>query len=168
MRLYTMQAKAESLEQRLDLAVEEVFGAMLGVSCTPVEPVGWTTRQETIGAIVGLAGAMRGSCVVHVNRASGMRIAELLTGSADNDQGVIHDAMGELCNMIAGTWKSSIPELAAGCMLSPPVVIEGYDFRLHSQPSPFHIQSRYQFGADELEVTLHGEIGKRPSNLPWR
>ncbi|MGC8548991.1 MAG: chemotaxis protein CheX [Acidobacteriaceae bacterium] len=160
MKLYTMQAKPESFEQRLDLAVEEVFGAMLGVSCVPVKAVGWTTRQEMIGAIVGLAGSMRGSCVVHVNRASGMRIAELLTGSADNDHGMVQDALGELCNMIAGTWKGGIPELAAGCMLSPPVVIEGYDFRLHSQPSPFHIQSRYQFGPDEMEVTLHGEMGK--------
>lgn len=155
-----MQAKPESFEQRLDMAVEEVFGAMLGVSCTPVESVGWTSRREMLGAIVGLAGAMRGACVVQADRASAMRIAEVLTGSADNDQGMIQDALGELCNMIAGTWKGGIPELASGCMLSPPVVIEGYDFRLHSQPSPFHIQSRYQFGADELEVTLHGHMGK--------
>ena len=155
-----MQAKPESFEQRLDMAVEEVFGAMLGMSCRPVEAVGWTSRREMIGAIVGLAGAMRGACVVHADRASAMRIAEVLTGSADNDQGIIQDALGELCNMIAGTWKGGIPELASGCMLSPPVMIEGYDFRMHSQPSPFHIQSRYQFGADELEVTLHGDMGK--------
>lgn len=155
-----MEAKPESFERRLDLAVEEVFEAMLGVSCTPVEAAGWTARREMIGAIVGLAGAMRGACVVQADRASAMRIAEMLTGSADIDQGTTHDAMGELCNMIAGTWKGGIPELTAGCMLSPPVVIEGYDFRLHSQPSPFHIQSRFRFGADELEVTLHGEMGR--------
>lgn len=159
MRLYVMQAKPESFEAQLDAAVEEVFGAMLGVSCTPMEAVGCTLRQEMIGAVVGLAGAMRGSCVVRVDRASGMRIAELLTGSADSDVETIHDALGELSNMIAGTWKGGIPELASGCMLSPPVVIEGYDFRLHSQPSPFHIQSRYRFGNDELEVTLHGDMG---------
>lgn len=161
MRLYVMQAKPESFETRLDLAVEEVFQAMLGVRCAPAEAAGWTLRQETIGAIVGLAGAMRGSCMVHVDRISGMRIAELLKGSTDNDLETIHDALGELCNLITGTWKGRIPELASGCMLSPPVVIEGQDFRCHSQPSPFHIQSRYRFGSDELEVTLRGEMALR-------
>lgn len=153
-----MQSEPQSLEARLDTAVKEVFDAMMGVQCEPLEVAGRTIRRETIGAVVGLAGSMRGFCLIQVDRAVSMRIAELLTGDATSDEATTQDALGEVCNMIAGKWKSGIPELASGCMLSTPIVIEGYDFRFHAQLLPLHIQARYRFGADEVEVTLQGEL----------
>lgn len=158
MNLYTMRAKAESMEARLDAAVEEVFETMMGVRCEAVETAGRTARRETVGAIVGLAGAMRGFCLVQVDRGSCLRIAELLTGESSVDEATAEDALGELCNMIAGRWKSGIPGLDSGCMLSTPIVIEGYDFRFHAQVPPFRMQSRFRFGVDELEVTVQGEM----------
>lgn len=158
MRLYVMQAKPETLEERLHAAVQEVFAAMMGIRCEPAECAGWTLRRELIGGIVGLAGAMRGFCLVQLDRASGMRVAELLTGDASSEESTVQDALGELSNLIAGRWKSSVPELASDCVLSTPIVIEGYDFRFHAQMPPFRIQSRYRFGTDELEVTLQGEM----------
>lgn len=160
MKVYTMRAKPESIEARLDAAVVEVFEAMMGVRCEVVEAAGSTLRRETVGAIVGLAGAMRGFCLVQVDRASCLRIAELLTGDSGADEATAQDALGELCNMIAGRWKSGIPGLDSGCMLSTPIVIEGYDFRFHAQISPFRIQSRFRFGVDELEVTVQGEMAQ--------
>lgn len=162
-KLYVMQAKPLSFAEKLDAAVEEVFQTMLGVSCKPVGAAGCTLRQESYGAVVGFAGAMRGSCVVKVDQASGLLLAGLMTGLEQSDEALsdgalIQDGLGEVCNMIAGTWKGGIAKLAANCMLSPPTVIAGYDFRLHSQPSPLQIQSSYRFGAAGLEVMLQGDL----------
>lgn len=157
-KLYMMETKPRSYAERLDAAVEEVFQTMLGVSCRRVEAAGCTLRQESYGAVVGFAGAMRGSCVVKVDQASGLLLAELLTGLEQTDEALIQDGLGEVCNMVAGTWKGGIPRLASDCMLSPPTVIAGYDFRLHSQPSPLQIRSCYRFGAADLEVGLQGDL----------
>ena len=46
------------------------------------------------------------------------------------------DALGEVCNMVAGNFKNKIAGLAEGCMLSPPTVITGNDYSLHSRQSP--------------------------------
>ena len=160
MKLYMMNAApAESYIGRLATAVEEVFQTMLGVRCTPMEMSGHTLREESYGAVVGFAGAMRGSCVVRVDRASGLLLAELLTGMEQSDEATIQDGLGEICNMVAGTWKGAFPKLSAGCMLSPPTVIAGYDFRLHSQPMPLQIQTRFGFAsAAEMEVILQGDL----------
>jgi CheY-specific phosphatase CheX len=158
MRLYVMQAKPETLEERLHAAVQDVFAATMGIRCEPAGNAGWTLRRETIGCIAGIAGAMRGFCLVQLDRASAMRIAELSAGDAKSDEASIHDAVSGLCSRIADRWKGGIPELASGCMLAEPIVIAGYDFRFHSQPPTFRIQSRYRFGTDELEVILQGEM----------
>jgi chemotaxis protein CheX len=42
------------------------------------------------------------------------------------------DALGEVCNMVAGNFKNKVAGLAEGCMLSPPTVVTGSDYSLHS------------------------------------
>ena len=48
--------------------------------------------------------------------------------------------IGEICNMLAGTWKGKVPELAANCGLSVPAVITGRDYNLHVQAPEFQLQ----------------------------
>jgi chemotaxis protein CheX len=42
----------------------------------------------------------------------------------------IPDAMGEICNMVAGNFKAKITLLADHCMLSVPTVIRGDDYEM--------------------------------------
>jgi len=44
----------------------------------------------------------------------------------------VADALGEVCNMVAGNFKNKIPGLGDGCLLSPPSVITGNDYSIHS------------------------------------
>jgi chemotaxis protein CheX len=44
----------------------------------------------------------------------------------------VSDALGEVCNMVAGNFKNKIAGLAEGCLLSPPTVVTGSDYSLHS------------------------------------
>jgi CheY-specific phosphatase CheX len=92
-------------EEFLDKATNEVFSTMMGVGCTPVESDG-SSAGETISAVIGLAGALSGSLVLHTVGAAAMRIAERMTGMecAEVDA-MVRDAVGEVCNMVAGAWK---------------------------------------------------------------
>ena len=55
------------------------------------------------------------------------------------------DALGEICNMVAGNFKNKIAGLAEGCLLSPPTVVSGSDYNLHSQGDPPALEVRLLF-----------------------
>jgi chemotaxis protein CheX len=116
----------------LQLAVQEVFGFML--SCTLETPVGPVAEPMLdITAVVGLAGKLCGIMSVRCSRHSAAHIASRMLGiPAEKAESEMSDAVGELCNMIAGNFKNKISGLGDGCMLSVPTVITGRDYDLHS------------------------------------
>ena len=63
----------------------------------------------------------------------------------------VQDAIGEICNMLAGAWKGKVPELAAHCGLSVPAVITGCDYNLHVQAPEFQLHHVYRFDEDALK-----------------
>jgi len=57
---------------------------------------------------------------------------------------MVGDALGELCNMVAGNFKSKITSLADHCMMSVPTVIWGEDYVMQTvQPN-----SGFQFALE--------------------
>jgi chemotaxis protein CheX len=112
----------------LECSAMEVFSMMAGVTLTsfaepPAEPHGDRT------AMVGLAGALCGMITIRCSTPAAEKLAEqMLGGDATSNPSVIGDAMGELCNMVAGNFKSKITNLADHCMLSVPTVIWGEDY----------------------------------------
>jgi Chemotaxis phosphatase CheX len=60
----------------------------------------------------------------------------MLGESAASDHSSSGDTLGELCNMVAGNFKSKISTLADHCMLSVPTVIAGADYAMEtSEPT---------------------------------
>ena len=55
----------------------------------------------------------------------------------DDDQ-QMRDAIGEVANMIAGSFKNKLTGLAHGCMLSSPTVITGSDYAYRA-PTDFDV-----------------------------
>src|SRR5947209_18053236 len=104
----------------LKLAAEEVFEIMCGnrlVAATTPEP----SPGENFTAMVGLAGSLRGVVTVYCGADSARHIAMRLLRSeavCTNDQ--VCDAMGEICNMVAGNFKNKITGLDGPCLLSVP------------------------------------------------
>jgi chemotaxis protein CheX len=45
------------------------------------------------------------------------------------------EALGEVCNMIAGSFKHKVNGLSERCALSPPSVVTEKDYRVHRQES---------------------------------
>lgn len=140
--------------RNLDASVEEVFHMMLGAVCahtdeTPIE------EPETITAVVGFGGLLSGACVFRSGSSAALEIAGKLTGMefAEIDD-TVKDAIGEVCNMLAGAWKGQVPDLSANCGLSIPAVITGSDYRIHVQAPEFRLHHLYRFEQTTFAVTI--------------
>lgn len=151
--------------ENLDLAdatVTEIFQMMFGfeigpkvdaVATPPAPPVDERT------AIVGFSGSMRGSCQIRMTTPAAQSIASAMLGGAPIEDGddSIDDALGELCNMLAGSWKSGIPALSSDCSLSPPTVISGQNYKVHVSKPSVKLSRIYQFDTHLLHLALYRE-----------
>lgn len=140
--------------QHLDASVREVFQLMLGVSCRRADQPA-RIGVESVTAVVGLGGVLSGACVFRAGLPDAMQMAARMTGMefAEVDD-TVEDAVGEICNMLAGAWKGKVPHLAANCGLSMPAVITGRDYRLHVQAPEFRLCHAYAFEEAGFEVTI--------------
>ncbi len=138
----------------LDDAVDEVFRLMMGVPCFPVEQSA-AEGKETITAVIGLAGAMSGACTLRCDLQAALRMAECMVGTRPPElDAMVKDAIGEVCNMVAGAWKGKHPTLASGCMLSTPAVVTGTNYQLHMQQQEFRIDRNYHFEEHTISVSI--------------
>jgi chemotaxis protein CheX len=140
--------------RNLDASVEEVFRLMLGVECGR-EAAQASTERESVTAVVGFGGLLSGACLFRSGAKAAIRIAERMTGMEfETVDDTVKDAIGEICNMLAGAWKGKVPELAANCGLSVPAVIAGRDYNLRVQAPEFQVHHAYRFDAERFEVTI--------------
>jgi chemotaxis protein CheX len=115
----------------LDLATREVFELML--SCQLTAPATPEETNRDITAMVGLAGRLCGVLSVCCDKKVAVLMTSKMLGVALDKLGPeVADALGEVCNMVAGNFKNKIAGLGDGCMLSPPTVITGSNYDLHS------------------------------------
>src|SRR6202789_2085426 len=104
----------------LNQAVEEVFGLMLGVAVGEVSDEFLAEdATATMTAMVGLAGAISGTCAMLVKSEAGIHMASCMAGMELNavDETVL-DGLGEITHMLAGAWKAKIPGVKGGGCLS--------------------------------------------------
>jgi chemotaxis protein CheX len=146
-------------QDRADETVVEVFAMMLGYEIVPVtgiEPAGDADERT---AIVGLSGSMRGTCEIRMSKQGARTVASAMLGGVEIEEGddSVDDAIGELCNMLAGGWKNRIHSLAGSCALSPPTVISGGDYKVHTKQPSMKMTRVYQFDVYTLHLTLHRE-----------
>jgi chemotaxis protein CheX len=116
----------------LQLATREVFELMLAspldVPCQPPSEQGLD-----VTSMVGLAGRLCGVLTLRCSAASASRMAARMLGiDTQQDGPEIWDAVGEVCNMVAGNFKNKISGLGDGCMLSVPTIIAGADYARHA------------------------------------
>ena len=140
--------------KNLDSSVEEVFHMMLGSACYPVNETP-AEEPETITAVVGFGGLLSGACVFRSGRSAALEIAGRLTGMEFSEiDDTVKDAIGEVCNMLAGAWKGRVPDLSANCGLSIPAVITGSNYNIHVQAPEFRLHHVYRFDQTSFAVTI--------------
>lgn len=110
---------------------------------------------EHVAAIVGFVGVMRGACVLRVGEAGARRMTGCMLGTEEEQMDfTVADAVGEVCNMVAGGWKGQVAELSAGCLLSVPAVISGKQHRIHASSQSQRHDRMYWFDGHPVHFTL--------------
>ncbi len=138
----------------LDASVQEAFALMLGCECRRIAASRFNAEDSLI-AVVGFGGILSGACVIRSSVPSAIRMTALITGMEITAlDATVQDALGEICNVIAGSWKSRIPELAAHCALSVPAVIAGNEYWIRVHPPESKLHHMYQFDESTFEVMI--------------
>jgi chemotaxis protein CheX len=110
----------------------EVFSIMVGVSVAIATDATRVPMQVT--GVVGIAGAIRANFLLQCSAASATKLAAQMLGispDAEDSQKAACDALGEICNIVAGHFKAKVG-LGDACMLSVPTIIMGQDYRFCS------------------------------------
>jgi chemotaxis protein CheX len=138
----------------MDDTVEEVFRNMLDQNCAVVEEE--THPRTDISAFITLSGSLVAQCVVEFPASSAARLTSAFLGSCETpwDDTMIADAVGELCNMIAGGWKKRLGGSAWSAYLSTPTVCRNCPHRSEcgSEEGSLRVRRAYAFGASSFAV----------------
>lgn len=116
----------------LNRGAQEVFEVMLGTALETATQADMSPGEH-FTAMVGLAGSLRGVVTFFCGKESAQLIAARMLGSeipCTEDQ--VCDAIGEICNMVAGNFKNKLIGLDKSCLLSVPAVVTGNGYRFHS------------------------------------
>ena len=144
--------------QLADHTVGTVFQMMFGIGVEAIEPAEGESRRDDVDdrtALIGFSGVLRGSCQIRMSSGAARSIASaMLGGTPVEDDDSLDDALGELCNMVAGGWKDGIPALSADCSLSPPTVISGRDYKVHVHKPSWRLSRSYRFESESMQLIL--------------
>lgn len=144
----------EPIFRQLDQAVAEVFALMFGRDCQPEASPPPACAPPCIGASVLFSGSLLGACALHLSPTAAAELTHTLTGAARDALPItlLADTAGELCNMIAGCWKSLQPPEIAACALSCPILSHGT-----CRPVPLFRETvlrLYQFAGHHFRLEL--------------
>jgi chemotaxis protein CheX len=154
---------------QLDTAVGEVFDLMVGMQAIAIQPTvlrikplvpGVKTKgDELVTAIVAFAGTMSGSCLIQMQESAALKVTSAMLGArVTMIDSHVTDAIGELCNMVAGCWKNKMPAITSECLLSVPTVVTGDSYAVHHSMN-IYTRRAYEFEDMQMVVTLLcGEI----------
>ena len=105
---------------------------MVGAMVVTPEASNHLVLAEVTG-MVGIAGPLSATLSIRCSMDSATRIAAQMLGiSPEKAAAEKCDAIGEICNMVAGSFKDKIG-LGDRCMLSVPTVLTGKDYQIRSR-----------------------------------
>ena len=144
----------ESWAPVLGLAAREVFERMLESQLASAsEP--FDEEGIDITSMVGLAGQVCGIMTVRCSTKSALLMTSKMLGVDAKEAGPeMWDAVGEVCNMVAGNFKNKVAGMGDACMLSVPTVITGADYGLHPLADSAKIEVRLLFEGLPLIISI--------------
>lgn len=144
-------------------AVKNIFSTMVFIDditdSYPLEkPVSHFTCS--ISAMVGLGGDSMGMVGIHMPEELGREVTASMLGMEPDEiegEGDIHDAVGELANMLAGEIKMIFSDRGMSVCLSTPSVIAGKEYSLEVVSSGTAVVVPFDRGEHRFLATLQLE-----------
>lgn len=138
--------------------VQDVFTTMVGVESLTHLPtqVDMTSRfKNCLTSMVGLAGTYNGLVSVHMPWPLAISFTSLMLGmevtEIDDD---VNDAMGEIANMVAGSFKQHLSKGGSDIQLSTPSVVNGSDYMVSSGSNLENITLKFAVDENWFMVSL--------------
>lgn len=156
--LAAIQMTEDQLFRSLIKDVKDVFVTMVGVEDLmhlPIQIDLTTHFKECLTAMVGLAGTYNGLLSVHIPWPLALSFTSLMLGmevTEINDD--VNDAMGEIANMIAGSFKQHLSKGGSDIQLSTPSVVNGSDYLVTSGNNLENITLKFASDEEWFLVSL--------------
>lgn len=120
------------LRENIERAVSDVFSTMLGRgtqfrACVPMPPK--SNVPEVIG-MVGFAGDIVGLVYLYFEQPFAIQCTSRMLGMSEdevraNGDEVVNDTIGELTNMVTGSFKNALCDAGFPCKLTIPSILRG-------------------------------------------
>ncbi|GFE60343.1 chemotaxis protein CheX [Geobacter sp. AOG2] len=127
-----LHTSEDKLLKQLTRDVEEVFCTMVGMEDLlhlPLQVAPETHFKDCITAMVGFAGVYNGLVSLHAPQQLALAFTSSMLGmEISNLNDDVRDALGEIANMIAGSFKQHISRGGADIKLSTPSIVSGDDY----------------------------------------
>jgi len=123
-------ARQEHWSERIAEAAQEVFELMVGSKLAMAADRG--AQHGSVTAMLGFAGTPCGVFCVRCSWSGAAAIAGRMLGTSPEElpPDQVCDALGEVCNMVAGSIKIRLGDGGSACMMSTPTVVRGVDYEV--------------------------------------
>lgn len=148
----------EELVRMLISDTKEVFSTMVGMEDllhlpSQIEPI--THFEDCVTAMVGMAGTFSGLVNIHAPQSLALQITSSMLGmevtELDDD---VRDALGEIANMIAGSFKLHLTRGGADIRISTPSVVTGSEYVVAAGNASDTITLRFSTDNDWFIVAI--------------
>jgi chemotaxis protein CheX len=130
----------------------EVFSMMVGVTLS--DPGYKVPVVEEVTGIVGIAGPLTATFSLRCSLQTAGKVASKMLGvpveEAENQK---YDAVGEICNMVAGYFKAKIG-LGDRCGLSVPTVLTGSNYQVRSRTGDMRMEMPLLYESEPFWIAL--------------
>ena len=152
-----VRSHEENWQPILELAVEEVLEIMVGCRVKPAQKSEYKTSWD-FTAMIGLAGSLCGVLRVSCDAETARQLAKGMLGDIVSSEDQVSDALGEICNMVAGNFKNKLTGLDGRCLLSIPTVISGGEYQCRSLAAgdPLDVCVLFEGAPVSIRLELHG------------
>jgi len=141
-------------ERLLSKGAQEVFEMMVGISlerCADASP----RHAGEFTAVIGLAGPINGVFAIRCDEKTACGIACGMLGVDEHEaRAEVWDALGEVCNMVAGNFKAKTGKVGETSVLSVPTVIHGHDYRVRPLVNGSFVECLMQTANGQLHLRL--------------
>lgn len=156
--LSSLDTTEETLSKHLIRDVREIFGTMVGLEDLlhlpiQIDPVNNFT--DCVSSLVGLAGSYNGLVSLHMPSSLALTATSSMLGLEVNElDDDVNDAMGEIANMIAGSFKQHLSKGGMDVHLSTPSVVYGKEYFIKLGNKPEQISLRFATNDDWFMVSV--------------
>jgi chemotaxis protein CheX len=149
----------EQLIGHLNDDVLEIFSTMVGGGILTSKKTETVTHfQDSVSAMVGFAGGYNGMISINASRLQSLKFTSLMLGmEVEECEEEMPDALGEIANMIGGSFKHHFIKDGHEVKLSTPSVISGGEYEMTVCSLPDTLTLLFETGEECFTVSLYLE-----------